>query len=287
MLTPLDNEVIFKKAFTDKTVFKTFVHDVVGIDIEVEKIETEKRFSPLIGNIDFAYDIFAESTDHRAIIELQRVEYDYHFDRFLHYHAMAIAELQRSASGYLIDKTVYTVVILTAPYTIVTKRGIPVQDEVLVSQVDPRTLDGQVREIYGHKLIFLNPHYQNNVIPDAIRDWLDLIAASIHKQDAKDLNLNNQGIRKVVEIIDFDKLNPVEIRIMKEAESKKQAMLILKNDLEHARKVAEEAVNQREEALKQKEEALKQTERVLENALKTLMETGLSEDEARKKLGIL
>ncbi len=42
MLSNLDNEVIFKKAFTNKIVFTQFVKDIVGIDIEVDKIETEK-----------------------------------------------------------------------------------------------------------------------------------------------------------------------------------------------------------------------------------------------------
>lgn len=37
MLAPLDNETILKKAFTDKTVFKAFVRDILGI--EVDKIE--------------------------------------------------------------------------------------------------------------------------------------------------------------------------------------------------------------------------------------------------------
>jgi len=30
MLARLDNEVFFKKAFTDRTVFKAFVKDIVG-----------------------------------------------------------------------------------------------------------------------------------------------------------------------------------------------------------------------------------------------------------------
>jgi hypothetical protein len=49
MLSNLDNEVIFKKAFTHKTVFKAFVHDILGIEVEVDNIETEKRFDPPIG----------------------------------------------------------------------------------------------------------------------------------------------------------------------------------------------------------------------------------------------
>jgi hypothetical protein len=48
MLAPLDNGTIFKKAFTDKTVFISFVKDILGIDIEVDKIETEKKFEPKV-----------------------------------------------------------------------------------------------------------------------------------------------------------------------------------------------------------------------------------------------
>jgi hypothetical protein len=38
MLAPLDNETIFKTAFTDKTVFIQFVKDILGIDVEVTDI---------------------------------------------------------------------------------------------------------------------------------------------------------------------------------------------------------------------------------------------------------
>jgi hypothetical protein len=87
MLGNLDNQVIFKKAFTNITVFKAFVRDILGIEIEVDKIETEKKFDPKIGYVDFELDIFAESIDKRIVIEIQRVEYDHHFD---HQHRFAI-----------------------------------------------------------------------------------------------------------------------------------------------------------------------------------------------------
>ncbi|MCP5046340.1 MAG: hypothetical protein GY940_04155, partial [bacterium] len=57
MLAPLDNGVVFKTAFTDKIVFTQFVKDIIGIDIEVDKIETEKKFEPKVGNIDIELDI--------------------------------------------------------------------------------------------------------------------------------------------------------------------------------------------------------------------------------------
>jgi hypothetical protein len=72
MLGNLDNEVIFKKAFTNPIVFKAFVRDILGLEIEVDKIETEKKFEPKIGYVDFELDIFAESIDQRIVIEIQR-----------------------------------------------------------------------------------------------------------------------------------------------------------------------------------------------------------------------
>jgi hypothetical protein len=142
MIANLDNEVFFKKAFTDTFVLKHFVIDVLEMDLEFEKVETEKSFDPKIGNIDFKYDIFAKSTDKHVIIEIQKVDYDYNFDRFLHYFIMAIAELQRSSKDYGIEKTVYAVVFITAPYKINQKTGIPIKDELLISNLNPKNIKG-------------------------------------------------------------------------------------------------------------------------------------------------
>ena len=100
MLAPLDNETIFKKAFTDKEVFQQFVKDIFGLDITVDTIETEKKFEPKIGHIDFKIDVYAETTDHRFIIEIQRIDYDYNFSRFLHYFLMVLADQQKNADEY-------------------------------------------------------------------------------------------------------------------------------------------------------------------------------------------
>lgn len=215
MLAPLDNETIFKTAFTDKTVFKSFVKDILGIDIEVDKIETEKKFEPKVGNIDITLDIFAESTDHRVIIEIQRVDYDYNFDRFLHYFMMAVAQLQKRAEEYTIDRTVYTIVVLTAPYKINQKNQRPIKDEVMITSVDPRNLDDKIVEVYGHKLIFLNHYYRKENTPANYRDWLDLIYESIHNPDNYRVNLNHAGIKKAVELIEFERLSPEKLHQMK------------------------------------------------------------------------
>lgn len=220
-LGSLDNEVIFKKAFTNITVFKAFVKDILGIDVEVDKIETEKKFDPKIGYIDFELDIFAETIDKRVVIEIQRVEYDHHFDRFLHYFLMLIAEQQRKAREYKIDQTVYVIVVLTTPYSISEKNGNPIKDEVLLLNINPQTLKGEVRDLYGHQFVCLNPNHPEENTPQKIRDWLDLIYQSIHSPERTTLNTSNEGIKKAIELISFENLTPEERTKAKNKEANK------------------------------------------------------------------
>jgi hypothetical protein len=224
MLANLDNEVIFKKAFTDKTVFKAFVRDILGIEVEVDKIETEKKFEPKIGYVDFELDIFAESVDKRICIEIQRVEYDHHFDRFLHYFLMLIAEQQKNSKEYDIERIVYVIVVLTAPYKISEKNGKPILDEVLLLNLNPQTLQGEIRELYGHQFVCLNPNHPNEETPKQIRDWLDLIYQSIHSPERPVLNTDNEGIKKAVELISFENLTEEE---RTNAKNKEAAKIVL------------------------------------------------------------
>ena len=219
MLGNLDNEVIFKKAFTDKLVLTTFVHDVLGIDVEFDKIETEKQFGPKIGDIDIKLDIFAESKDKRVVVELQRIQYDYNFDRFLHYFMAAIIEIQKSAKKYQIDQTVYLIVVMTEPYSYLDKRGYPVRDEVLLMNLNPRTLMGEERAIYGHQLMLLNPNHPEESTPQATRDWLDLVYQSIHTPTRSTLNKGNKGIERAIELITLEHLSSAELTALKDEES--------------------------------------------------------------------
>jgi predicted transposase/invertase (TIGR01784 family) len=234
MLAPLDNGTIFKTAFTDKVVFTRFVKDILGIDIEVDKIETEKKFEPKIGNIDFSLDIFAESIDHRVIIEIQRIDYDYNFDRFLHYFIMAIAQLQRGSEEYKIRQTVFTIVVLTEPYKFDQKNHLPIRDEVMIASLDPRNLQEKVVEIYGHKLIFLNHHYRNENTPANYRDWLDLFYESIHNAGKYKVNIENPGIKRAAELIEYDRLTPEQMHRMKVDSQRK---VVRQMDREEGKKV--------------------------------------------------
>ncbi len=228
MLAPLDNETIFKKAFTDKEVFQQFVKDLFDIDIIVEKIETEKRFEPPISPINFELDIYAESTDQHFIIEIQKIDYDYNFDRFLHYFLTLIANQQKSASNYKFAQRILGVVVFSRPYRFDQKDGQPVRDNVLIMDFNPKNLKGDPIKLYEHNMIFLNSSkkYQNNETPKNYQDWLDLFYASMKEPINYTLNLNNKGIAKVVNIIDYNMLDPITLQKMKEDECRKEMKIM-------------------------------------------------------------
>jgi len=233
MLAPLDNETIFKKAFTDKEVFQQFVKDIFGLDITVDTIETEKKFEPKIGHIDFKIDVYAETTDHRFIIEIQRIDYDYNFSRFLHYFLMVLADQQKNADEYEPEQQVLGVVILTSPYKINQKTGKPIRDNVLLIDFNPRNLKDERIELWEHNLVFLNPHpkYKNSETPQNYQDWLDLFALSVEKnQVSYKINLNNKGIAKVAKLITKENLDPETLDKMKEDNSRKAMIKIIENE---------------------------------------------------------
>ena len=226
MLAKLDNEVIFKKAFTDKFVLESFVKDIIGIDFEANIIETEKQFEPKVAYIDFKLDIYAESADKRIVVELQRVEYDSHFDRFLGYFLSLILQQQKSAKKYKIQQTVYGIILLVEPYRIVDRMGTAIQDEVLIVKLNPTNLTGEERHIYDHQLHFLNPYHRTSSTPVKIKQWLDLVYSSIHKGENPDLTLKTPAIEKVVHLIEVENLSSEEMHSMKikeETRIKKQA----------------------------------------------------------------
>ena len=234
----LDNEVFFKRAFTDQIVFRAFVKDIVGIDVQPDKIETEKAFQPRVGNANFKYDIFAEDKKQRVIIEIQRVEYDHNFDRFLHYHLQAITEQQRSNVNYSVERTVYTIVVMTAPYRVDAITHEFYRDEVLISKLNPKNLKGIERKLFNHELIFLNPNYKGPDTPENYRDWLDLIYESIHNPSNIKVNLKNKGVKRAVKLLTYDNISPDELEQAKIEAGTRQVL-----KLELADKVMEIAIN--------------------------------------------
>jgi predicted transposase/invertase (TIGR01784 family) len=78
--------------------------------------------------------------------------------------------------------------------------------------------------LYGHRLVFLNPHFVTEETPQNYRDWLELVYESSHHPDNFKVNMNNEGVRKVVELIDYNNLSPEMIDQMK-IDNQRRAML--------------------------------------------------------------
>jgi predicted transposase/invertase (TIGR01784 family) len=244
MLGNLDNGTIFKKAFTDKLVFEQFVKDILGIEVHVSTIETEKQFSPKIGRIAFELDIFAETDDKRMVIELQKIEYDYGLDRFLHYFLMLLAEQQASAKQNKINRTVYLILIMTQPYNLLKDLdGNPMQEEMLVTYFHTENSGKSNLPLYAHQFIALNPNHKHKDTPKEVRDWLDLIYESINNPENPNINRQNPGIDKAADLIDMNKLTPIEL----EAKKKDEAAKTTKKMYEQA--AAEKAKREEKERL--------------------------------------
>jgi hypothetical protein len=215
-----------KRHSTDKVVFQCFVKDILGIDVQIGKIETEKRFNPKIGNIDFELDIYAESIDKRICIELQKVQYDYTFDRFLHYFVMLIAGQQQSAKEYSINQTVYQILVMTLPYTLKDLNGRTLTDEMLITNFTTRNPAKVERLLYRHSFVTLNPNHRDPNTPKAVKDWMDFIYESMHNPDNPSINLQNMGIKRAAALIDVTKLTPKQLAAKKNIEQARSAKIV-------------------------------------------------------------
>lgn len=273
MLAPLDNEVFFKKAFTNKIVFEQFIKDIFDVQVSVENIETEKKFEPKAGNIDFKLDIFAETTDKRFIIEIQRVDYDYNFDRFLHYFLGVIIQQQKKAKEYKIKQEVLAVIVLTQPYTLTQKNGEPLQDNYMSLDFNLKNLKGDLINIWGHNLVFLNPHpkYENPKTLEKYKDWLDLFRQSVHEKIKYTLNLNNPGISKAVDLINYDNMTSEELEQAKITEGRKIMKKIIEEKAE--KKIAkkyEKKLEKKDLQIEKKDNELKEQAKLIEKLQKQL-----------------
>ncbi len=221
MLANLDNEVHFKKVFTDVTVFCAFVKDVLGIDMNITKVETEKMLPSKSSAIKFRMDLFAEDTANRTVVEIQKVDYDYTYDRFTHYFTGNLVDIQRTSKTYEYAKDVYIIVVVTSAYRMRDKNGVLIKDDVLITDINPRTLNGEVREMHNHKLVVLNSTHTTIHTPPAIRDWLDLIKESIKNPENPQINKSKPAIVRAAELAEADNIDPEEIADAKIEEMRK------------------------------------------------------------------
>ncbi len=193
--------VIFKKAFSDIDVFKGFVRDVLGINLEIDKVETEKEFKPTIGNVAVKFDLYAKDEKNRVIVEIQQDRNTDHYDRFLHYHCVALLEQIKTSINYRPKLTVYTIVVLTS--------GDRHQCDVSVIDFDPKNLEGKPLNEIKHKIIYICPKYLNKETPALYKEWLQIIEDSLDNQ-VDELQYHLPEIKKIIEHIGENSVSPEE-----------------------------------------------------------------------------
>lgn len=220
----LHYDVIFKKAFSKPHIFTAFVKDFIGIELEFDKIETEKRFSPVIGKVDSRFDLFAEDKKNRVIVDIQHKRLPDHYDRFLHYHCAALLDQVTSAYDYTPKMHVFTLVVLTS--------GDKHKTDIAVTDFEPKNLEGEGVGETKHKIIYICPKYVTEKTPEPYRQWLKAINDSLDETIDESI-YPNQIIQDVFNLIKKDQTTPQEYARMKDEYSNEQYE---KNKHEEARK---------------------------------------------------
>jgi predicted transposase/invertase (TIGR01784 family) len=199
--------VIFKKAFSQPHIFKAFVKDFLDIELEIDKVETEKSFSPIIGKVDSRFDLFAEDKKHRTIVDIQHVRYPDHYDRFLHYHCAALLEQVASSKDYAPKLNVFTIVVLTSG----DKHGV----DMTTIDFDPKDREGKGINEIPHKILYLCPKYVSDKTPEPYRQWLRAIDDSLD-EEVDENDYQQAEIKDIFNSIQKDLTTPQEYARMKD-----------------------------------------------------------------------
>ena len=193
--------VIFKKAFCDLEIFKTFVHDVLGITLEIDKVETEKTFDKPISKVIPRFDLYAEDLKNRVIVDIQHERLSDYYHRFLYYHCVALLEQISKAVDYRPTLKVFTIVVLTSG----DKHGV----DVSVIDFDPHDLKGKALGEIPHKVYYLCPKYATDQTPSPYREWLQAIDDTLDNI-VDETAYQNPIIRRVFDLIEDDLVSPKE-----------------------------------------------------------------------------
>ena len=205
--------VIFKKAFSQPDVFSAFVKDILGIDLIIDHVETEKSFFSPVGNVNNHFDLFAEDKVNRIIVDIQHRRYADHYHRFLHYHCAALLEQAVNAKDYRPALAVYTIVVLTS--------GDKHARDMAMIDFDPKDRHGQGLGEIPHKIVYLCPKYLNDETPEAWREWLQAINDSLDEQ-VDETQYRKACVQKIFASIRKNTLTPEDHARMKDEYSEEE-----------------------------------------------------------------
>ncbi len=209
-VVPLRYGTAFKKAFSDPLAFAALVKAALDIDFTPGLIHQEHSFRPAVAHVNIAYDLFAEDTAHRTIVELQHVRDDESYDRFLYYHCMALGEQIVSSDNYRFPRDVYTLVLLTRwPESPRLRFGRATCD------LDPVTEEGKKLGVYRHRLVFINAKAPPEMLPLALRPLMALVEDTLDGE-VDESKYPDEVSRRILEKILKSGLDPDENARVKE-----------------------------------------------------------------------
>ncbi len=199
--------VIFRKAFCVPEIFRAFVKDFLDIDLNINRVETEKSFKPAIGKIATRFDLFAEDRENRIVVDIQHKRLPDHYHRFLYYHCIAMIETAISSKDYSPGLSVYTLVVLTS--------GDRHKKDVGIIDFDPKDLEGRPFGEIPHKVMYVCPRYVNDKTPDVFREWMTAINDSLD-EEVDESKYTHPEILRVFDLIKKDLTTPEEYAAMKD-----------------------------------------------------------------------
>ncbi|MBE9561859.1 MAG: PD-(D/E)XK nuclease family transposase [Proteobacteria bacterium] len=205
-VAPLRYDVIYKKAFSVPKIFTAFVRDFLDIEMEIDTVETDKTYTPPIGNVAVKFDLYAEDKKNRIIVDIQHVRFPDHYHRFLHYHCAALLEQIASSGNYQPDLRVFTFVILTS--------GDKHKKDISIIDFDPKDLQGNPIDEIPHKVIYICPKYlDKSTTPKKYHEWLEAIEDSLDEQ-VDESHYSSPEIQQVFDLIEKKQVTPEELAIM-------------------------------------------------------------------------
>lgn len=210
---PLKYGVTFKRVFSNLAVFKQFVYDLLGIELDIDEVKTEYEYPESVGYVRIKYDLFAEDTTHRTIVEVQHIKQQDFFDRFLYYHLIGLVEQARTYQGYRFGRAVYTIIVLTSQ-----SDDKSIEFSHAVQDMSFLTEFGQRFSPYPHRLIVLAPRNVNAQTPAGIKEWLTLIKDSLDTR-VDEGDYPSALFQEIIAAIKRNTITPDELAYIKDQES--------------------------------------------------------------------
>ena len=212
-VVPLRYNTAFKKAFSQPEIFCQFAEDVLGIKFHTDEVHRGYKFLEPIEQVDIEYDLFAEDSESRIVVEIQHVKERHFYDRFLYYHLINLVEQVKNSKAYQFDRTVYTIVVLTSPY-----RESEIDFSVAIADFNPINEFNRKVDVYPHQLVFVVPRMVNEQTPAGIKTWLELLLDSLDGE-MDESRYDSPIFERVIDAVKRDNISPTERRILKDEES--------------------------------------------------------------------